>query len=399
MAIKNNIRYNGRVCVRVYLGQENGRPKYKAVYGQTQKEADEKARKVKESLHKGLDVMSEADTFKKWADEWLKVKEMEVSKRWYQNYKGYVAQLKKLHNFAINRIKTADIQNILLELAKENPRTHKPTARRTLKGYKDTVAQIMQLAIDNRVMDYNPANAVKIPHTRPKDERRALTKEEQKWITNTPHRAQRAAMIMMYSGLRRGELIPLTWADIDFNQHTIRVNKSVEMLHGRPQIKTGAKSAAGWRTINVPTVLIDFLRGELIKDREKALKTGKTVNMLVCPSSSGEMMSDTAWRRMWDSYLIDLNFKYGNRMDKKGREAKSKYNSNGIVLTIPNITAHWLRHTFATMLYLSGVDVLTARDQLGHSDIKTTLEIYTHLDQQYKKKNISKLDEYLQNQA
>lgn len=100
---------------------------------------------------------------------------------------------------------------------------------------------------------------------------------------------------------------------------------------------------------------------------------------------------------MWESYLIDLNFKYGNRMDKSGKQAQSKYNRNGIVLTIPNITAHWLRHTFATMLYLSGVDVLTAKDQLGHSDIKTTLEIYTHLDQDHKKKNISKLDEFWRN--
>ena len=47
-------------------------------------------------------------------------------------------------------------------------------------------------------------------------------------------------------------------------------------------------------------------------------------------------------------------------------------------------------------MYESGVDVLTAKDQLGHSDIRTTLAIYTHLDKQHKRKNISKLDEYLE---
>ena len=46
-------------------------------------------------------------------------------------------------------------------------------------------------------------------------------------------------------------------------------------------------------------------------------------------------------------------------------------------------------------LYLAGVDVLTARDQLGHKDIKTTLEIYTHLDKLFKRRNMSKLNEYL----
>ncbi len=47
------------------------------------------------------------------------------------------------------------------------------------------------------------------------------------------------------------------------------------------------------------------------------------------------------------------------------------------------------------MLYLAGVDVLTAKDQLGHSDIKTTLNIYTHLDKVHKIKNVNKLDDFL----
>ena len=65
-------------------------------------------------------------------------------------------------------------------------------------------------------------------------------------------------------------------------------------------------------------------------------------------------------------------------------------------MLIPAFTAHWLRHTYVTLLYMSGVDVLTAKEQAGHADIKTTMEIYTHLDSEFKKHNISKLDEYLE---
>ena len=56
---------------------------------------------------------------------------------------------------------------------------------------------------------------------------------------------------------------------------------------------------------------------------------------------------------------------------------------------------HW-RHTFITLMYLAGVDVLTAKEQAGHADIKTTMAIYTHLDEKYKKESINKLDEYLE---
>ena len=64
-------------------------------------------------------------------------------------------------------------------------------------------------------------------------------------------------------------------------------------------------------------------------------------------------------------------------------------------MVIDRFTAHNLRHTYATMLYKAGVDVLTAKEQLGHADIKTTLNIYTHLDREYKRRTMDKLDQYL----
>ena len=88
---------------------------------------------------------------------------------------------------------------------------------------------------------------------------------------------------------------------------------------------------------------------------------------------------------MWESYLIALDKKYGVPRDKHTIKT----------LSIPRITPHWLRHTFISLMYLAGVDVLTAKEQAGHKDISTTLAIYTHLDEQYKHKNINKLDEYI----
>ncbi|MGW8114940.1 tyrosine-type recombinase/integrase [Caproicibacterium sp. NSD3] len=102
---------------------------------------------------------------------------------------------------------------------------------------------------------------------------------------------------------------------------------------------------------------------------------------------------------MWKSYLVDLNVKYGfeGRVKKLAANKKNKdrKKQGKLPLLIPNITPHWLRHTFATLLYLAGVDVPTARDQLGHADIKTTLAIYTHLDKIYKRKFMNRLDDYL----
>jgi hypothetical protein len=111
-----------------------------------------------------------------------------------------------------------------------------------------------------------------------------------------------------------------------------------------------------------------------------------------------KMLSESGWNRMWNAYWNVLNLKYGNFEQYKKSHPETKFvkptsvhNPHGV----PPITAHWLRHTFATLLYLADVDVLTARDQLGHADIKTTLEIYTHLDKVYKRHSMDRLSLYI----
>lgn len=296
----------------------------------------------------------------------------------------------QIGNIPVKDVKAYHIQSIINKESECNPFTSKPSAKRTLKFIKSTAIQIIRLAICNRVVDYNVAQDVDVPANAPFEQRRALTEGEQQWIIDTPHRAQRPAMIMMYAGLRRGELIPLQWVDIDLNAKTIRVNKDAAIKNGRLQVKPFTKTEAGMRVVDIPQQLVNFLKAE----KKKAF-SGTTINPLVCPSATGGMMTDTAWRRMWDSYLLDLNWKYGHHIDSKGKPAKSKCNPNGILMEIPHFTAHWLRHTFATLLYMAGVDVLTAKEQLGHADVKTTLAIYTHLNNQFKRKSMRKLDDYL----
>ena len=377
-------RSDNRLQGKVYIGSG----KYKYVYAATQKELGEKIQELKIKLGKGIDISAERDTFGYWAEKWLKVKKMEVSHGRYKSYerkvKNYYSTISKME---IAKIRSADIQEIIVESAECNPITGLPTAKQTLKEIKQTAAQILKFAIENRVLDYNCALCVKIPTEAKQETKKALTDEQRLWIDQTPHRAQTAAMIMLYAGLRRGEVIPLLWADINLENGTISVNKSVEFINGKPNIKPGGKTDAATRIVYIPQKLISYLR---------PLK--KPPLELVCPSAKGKLMSDSAWKRLWESYIKELNFRYadfGNSVICAGEKPKSKYSPHKLPILIPKFTAHSLRHTYITMLYKAGVDVLTAKEQAGHSDIQTTLEIYTHLDAEYKQKTISKLDEYL----
>jgi len=381
---KNKIREDGRIAIQIYLGlDENGKRKYKTVYGRTQADADKKAAQVKLSMSKGIDVTADKDTFEFWAMQWLESKKREVSNGQYVNYKGTMKHLvSALGSAQISKIMPIDIQRIIDKLSEFNPNTKKPASKQTLKNVRLIALQIYQLAINNRVLEYNPANAVKIPINAPKEERRALTDTEQQWIVNTEHRAKRAAMIMMYAGLRRGEVVALTWSDINLDDRTISINKTAEKSGNNFLVKNTAKSKSGIRVIDIPQILAYYLQSE-VRD-----------SIHVCVNAQGRMHTVSSWTRMWDSYLFELNMQHGE-FTLFQNKPKSKYDPKGIPFVIDKITPHYLRHTFATMLYFAGVDVLTAKDQLGHADAATTLGIYTHLDKTHKRKSMLKLDDFL----
>lgn len=386
--MKNAKRSDGRVKASIYLGDG----KYKYVYAANNKELEKKVTELKIQLGKGIDLVAERDNFEKWSLLWLKSIKFNVSQSRYDTCKRCVAKLEPIFTYSIKNIKLIDVQTIIYDMFENG------YSKDTITKVKGVANQIMQLALDNRVIDFNPIQSVKIPKGAPQETRRSLTDEEQKWI-NAPsdNRGHRAAMIMMYAGLRRGELIPLLWSDIDLEARTIDINKSVEIIHSQNIVKDSTKTEAGIRKVYISNYLAEYL-STLEHDSD-----------YVCPSAKGKMMSVVAFKRMWDSYLAELNFNFGDfskvvvpSKDDPSvmvayKKSKSRFAPGEIPKVIPRITPHWLRHTFITMMYMAGVDALTAKEQAGHADISTTLSIYTHLDKQFKRKQVSKLDDYLNN--
>lgn len=383
---KNSLqkRTDGRYQKSVYIGKDDsGKRIYKTVYGKTQKEIEKKAAELRSQLDKGLDLFSQRDTFSIWAEKYLRSKEATIGARSLMCVASSLKHLSPIYNLELSKIKPQHIEDILYNLATGE----KPLSKKTLTDIRNNAFGVFRLAIKNRVIDFNPASVVDVPRGASREKREALTDEQIKWIHETDHNAKTAAMIMLYAGLRHGELIALTWTDVDLKQGTIRINKAAEFINNKPVIKPMTKTKAGMRLISIPRILTDYL------------KTVERKSTVVC-TLDGMPMTEGAWRRMWESYMNLLNERYGDfGIDrstlKKNGERKSRFAPGGLPTRIDTFTPHQLRHTYASMLYKAGVDVLTAKDQLGHSDIKTTLNIYTHLDSIYKLHSMEKLNEYL----
>lgn len=367
-------RSDGRYRTKVYDAEKG---KYRYIYATTVQELKKKEAELRSQLNKGIDVSSADDTFTQWLTRLKKVRETELTESEYQTF-CYRADFFAGHigHLPLKNINQQLLQPFVNELWNENPATGKPSSKRTIQRYIASASAVFEYAIENRATEFNPCQYLKVPKQAVVEERRALSPAERKWIEETPHRAQPAAMLMMYSGLRRGEATALLWSDVDFENHTVTVSKSYDFKNcciKKPKTK------AGTRIVSVPAKLIAYLSS---LDKK---------SLYVLTTATGKMMTNDAWHSLWSSYMCDLNLKYGTSIEKR-----NKFDPRGNMLTIKPFTPHCLRHTFCTIMYEAGIDVLTAKEQMGHSDVKTTLAIYTHLDSQHKKKNISKLNEYLQ---
>ena len=375
--VKKAKRADGRYSSQVYLGKgEDGKRKYKTVYGKTPKEAKLAADALRERLRKGVNIVHDLDTFEDWGDRWLESRKESVSEAIYNSNKCRLQYFTDvIGEVQLKKINPYDIQKVINDLAQNNPHTGKPSAKQTLGYIRNIAISVFEFAIENRATEYNPAKYTKLPQNAPKDKRRALSETERQRVMDFQHRATTPAMIAMLSGLRRGEITALLWKDVDFKKGMIHVTKSYDFKSN--QLKS-PKTKAGTRTVPMPKALSDYLRRQPI------------VSPYVVTSARGHMMTASAWRTLWESYLCDLNVAFGFP-----KQDVSKHNPHKLPMMIEPFTMHCLRHTYCTMLYEAGIDVLVAKELMGHADVQTTLAIYTHLARERKDRSVDLLNTFL----
>lgn len=227
----------------------------------------------------------------------------------------------------------------------------------TINSARDTIKGVFRAAFSDDLIKKDPSASIKPPKSI-KGSHRAITQEERQLIHQTEHRLRPAVMVMLYAGLRRGEVIALDVdRDVNFTAKKLTVREAVRFgLDGKPVI-CRPKTEAGFRTVPLLDILARELQGH---------------HGLICTSADGGLMTESAWKRAWNSYIYALGEK---RNGCERRWAKAAW--------VPvEIRAHDLRHSYCTMLYDFGIDLKTAMLWMGHADQSMTMQIYTHLTEQ-----------------
>ena len=349
-------RSDGRWEARIIIGHKNdGSPMYKSAFAKTQKSALKQLHQLLD-LYRDVDLTEECRmTLGEWMDKWLDEYMIFTIKE--NTIKGYRSQIDHqikpfIGHKQLASLTTADIQKFYNKIKKEGRVHPHPIHGHVLsdsmvRKIHMMLHEAMEVAVRERYIVRNPTDNTTIP--------KKTTTEKQVLDDSQLNRFLEAIQCEPYwhdffyvevmTGLRRGEICGIKWSDIDFNEGTLCIKRSVSTKEGGGVSIGETKTDAGVRAIIMPPSVATLLW----KKRSDA------INEWVFPhytNPSDPLHPSSAYKKL-------------KTLLKR--------------LELPLLRFHDLRHTFATQATDGGVDPKTLAGILGHTDASFTLDTYTHV--------------------
>lgn len=366
---------------KVYLGIDpiTQKKKYTTKRGfKTQKEAKIALARLEVSIKQnGLVTSQTIPTFN------------EISQIWFTTYKKTVTEsslsrtqiifdkhiLPKFGNIKIDKITTLYCQNIVNEW-------HDKSTYRNYKLFINYMDKVFKTAINLGITNDNPTINLIIPtrkqELQDKPKLKFYTKKELKLFLDTideeyssyiKSRDYALFRLLAFSGCRIGEILALTWSDIDFQQSSLNVHRTVTKAK-EYYISETPKTKKSNRLLVLDSKTMNTLKKWRLVQKEFLLKNGYNKPSFLFTNDKNTFTINQAVTERYKIYQTKAN--------------------------LPNIGLHGFRHTHASMLYNAGANDKEVAERLGHANIKTTLDIYTHLSDDQKEKTTEKLVKYIE---
>lgn len=341
---------------------------------------------------------------------------IDVIKLWKedQSYKDLTLRIKEEYENTLNRRAIPAIGNIVVTKISPvhlqsiyNGMEKEGKAPGTIKKVNTAINSVLRYAYRMELIENNPCDRVRLPKIKKDNTLHYFDIEQSKIFINAlsstytvihkghkrklkqtgeeytvpdytstvtiPYQFQVYFTIAVYSGFRRGEMVALTWEDINFETQSIDINKAMAKTKSEGTVLKDTKTVSGNREIKLPKVCFDMLREWKVQQRELSLQVGtqwqgyrgkefdKNNVFIQTENDIGLAMHiDTPTAKFRD--IINL---YNSSVDDPEKK-------------LPMIRLHDLRHTSATLLLSQGADIETVSHRLGHSNPSVTLDIYGH---------------------
>lgn len=364
-------RWEGRYTVGT--DPSTGKRIVKSVFGKTQGEVREKLQRAIQE-NRGPAINHNGDyTVGEWMWLWFETySKPHVRPSTISNYTNYIGNhiVPGIGHIKLRRLTSMEVQQFY-NTSKESGRiqrfegkeTDKALSNRFVRGIHMVLHQALEQAKKERLINHNPCDNCRIPKLI-KKEMNIIPPEK---IGDYLHQAKEYGVLPIFyleltTGLRRGELAALNWADLDISKRIITVNKTTYRLDGM-LLTSDPKTENSIRKVVIPQQAVDLL----VADRENH---PDSQYMFPSPRTGG----------LWSPEAIA-------RIHKKILKAAGIDES---------VRFHDLRHTFATTALLNGIDVKTVSNMLGHYSAGFTLDTYTHVTTQMQQTAAEKMGSFME---
>jgi integrase len=371
------------------------------LYSPTLEQLREKEREFLKDITDGIKPEAKQMTVNDLFDRWVQLKRG-LKTNTFSNYIYMYEQFVRndLGRVKLDKIKKSDVRAFYNMLADE--RTLKVS---TIDSIHTVLHQVLELGVEDEYLRFNPSDnalkELKKAHNKDIEKRKALTRAEQLTFENFLADSRQynhwkyIFTVMLYTGMRVGEITGLRWCDVDFENNAISVNHTLvyyatETDSGKREAKfqiNTTKTAAGMRTIP----MLPIVKQAFLDEKELQKEFGMQCNSVIDGYTDfifinrfGNVQHQGTLNKAIRRIIRDCNYE---QLDKKEKGDKK-------AVTLPPFSCHILRHTFTTRMCEAGVNIKVMQDILGHSDAQTTMNIYADATKDFKQSEMSSLDNY-----
>ena len=336
--------FEGRFCYQY---------KEYVVHGRTITETQKAMNDLKYKLEHGIFVETQKVTLAEWYRTWMEqYKKNQVKIGTYTNYDKYFncAIKDRLGDKRITDIRGEHIQKLYNDLNKEG------YALSSIKIIAAVLNGCMNQALRNGLIERNPVKLAELPRQKEKEERIAMTKEQQALFMEYSKQSYLYNLfaVMLRTGMRSGEIRGLKYTDIDKQKNVIHVQRTLKYIEGIGYIEDTPKTKTSKRDIPLTSDILEFLEAQR---NYWGFKVTKIDGYLFCTENG-----DPLGRERLQGEI--------DRTIKRIRAAGHDF---------PRITPHVFRHTFATRAIEAGMPPQVLKTILGHSSLAMTMDLYSHV--------------------
>ena len=361
-------RWEGRYTVG--YDPKTGKQLTHSIYGKTKREVRDKLNKTLTEIQEGAYIEPTNMTVGQWLDTWLKEYKVNVRPETKASYEMHIrVHLKPdLGRIRLNKLTTHQIQLLYNKLINERGLSPK-----TVKNAHGALHAALEQAKINGYLRINPSEGVVLPRIE-KEEIKAMDTEDVsaflKAIKGDPY--ELPLFVDLFTGLRQGELLGLTWDCVDFEKGTILVNKQHNRAKGEKEFHFSPLKNSRPRSLTPASAVMDALREQKRRQEEWAKAAGSAWD------NHENLVFTTELGRYINNKTLWMNFK---------RIAKE--------FGMSDLRFHDLRHTFSVNSLQAGDDIKTVQENLGHATASFTLATYAHATPGMKRESANRMDAFI----